>query len=95
MADEDDRLVVELPEARHERGIVRSTTVSVKLEEVVEDSLHVVERVRPVGMTRELDRLPDLLGRRIRLELVELILQPRELTGELRTRAGASCRRAY
>ena len=55
-----------------------------KLEEVVEDPLDVVERVRTVGMARELDRLPDLLGARVGTEVVELVLQARELTAELR-----------
>ena len=62
-----------------------ATAIAVQLEEVVEDPLDVVERVRPVGMARELDRLPDLLGARLLLELVELILEPLELACELRT----------
>ena len=79
VADEHDGPPAELPEPGHERGVVGATAVAVELEEVVEDPLDVVERVRPVEMTRELDRLPDLLGGRIRPQLVELILQPREL----------------
>ena len=61
-----------------------AAAVAMQLEEVVEDPLDVVERVRPLGVARELDRLPDLLGSRIGPKLVELLLQARELAGELR-----------
>ena len=82
--DEDDRAPAELPEARDERMVVRAAPVAVQLEEVLEDPLDVVERVRPVRVPSELDRLPDLLGARVRPDVVELILEARELTAELR-----------
>ena len=52
----DDRAAVELPEPGHDRVVVRAAAVAVQLEEVVEDPLDVVERVRPVLVARELDR---------------------------------------
>ena len=66
------------------RAVVGAATVTVKLEEVLEDALDVVERVRTVGMASELDRLPDLLRGRVGSKVVELILQARELAAELR-----------
>ena len=84
MADEHDRPAAELPEPRHERAVVGATPIAVKLEEVLEDPLDVVEGVRPVDVASELDRLPDLLRGRVGLEVVELILEARELAAELR-----------
>src|SRR4029453_13335005 len=51
----------------------------------LEDPLHVVERVRPVLVTRELDRAPDGLRARLLLETLELVLQAVELTAQLRS----------
>jgi hypothetical protein len=43
--------------------------VAVQLDEVVEEALEVVEEVRPVGVPRELDLLPDReVARRCRAE---------------------------
>ena len=44
------------------------------LEEVIEDPLHVVERVRAIGMTCELDRAPDVVRARLLAKAVELFL---------------------
>src|SRR5262249_24826568 len=52
-----------------------ATAIPVELEEVLEDALDVIERVRPVLVARELDRLPDLLGTRIGSDLIELLLE--------------------
>src|SRR5262249_21935949 len=84
VADQDDGPSAELAEAGDERVVVRAAAIAVQLEEVLEDPLDVVEGVRTSRVTRELDRLPDLLRGRISLELIELILQARELTAELR-----------
>jgi hypothetical protein len=56
----------------------------VQLDPVVEQTFDVVERVRTILMTRELDGAPDLLVGRRGLDAVELPLQLFELTGELR-----------
>jgi hypothetical protein len=53
--DEDDRPVVELAQPGHDGVVVHTRTVALQLEPVVEDALHVVERVRPVLMARQLD----------------------------------------
>jgi hypothetical protein len=58
--------------------------VAVQLEPVVQQPLDVVERVRPVGMSRELDGEPDLLVARLRDDPVELLLQSLELARQLR-----------
>ncbi len=84
MPDQHDRPTVELPEAGYERRVVGAAAVAMKLEEVVEDPLDVVEGVRPVDVSRELDRLPDLLRRRIGAKVVELVLKARELARQLR-----------
>src|SRR3954468_1757087 len=68
---------------RHERGVVAVVVVSVELEPVVEQPLDVVERVRTVGVPRELDGAPDLLVARLGDDPVELPLEPLELAGEL------------
>ena len=64
--------------------VVGAAAVAVQLEPVVEDPLDVVERVRPLLVPRELDRVPDLLVGRLGLDPVELALQPLELAGEAR-----------
>jgi hypothetical protein len=56
----------------------------VQLDPVLEQALDVVERVRTVLMPRELDRLPDFLVGRRRLDAVELALELLELPGEAR-----------
>ncbi len=84
MADERDRAVAESADAGDERLVVGTTTVAVQLDEVVEQPSHVVERVRPFGMTRELDGAPDLLVRDLRVHPLELLLEPFEIRGEPR-----------
>src|SRR5205085_11016813 len=80
--DERDRPPVEAAETRHDRGVVRPAAVAVQLDEVVQEALHVVERVRPVGVPRELDGAPDLLVGRLGLQPLELLLQALELGRE-------------
>src|SRR5207248_1362705 len=75
VADERDRAAVERPEAGDEGAVVRAAAIAVQLDPVVEDPLHVVERVRPVLVTRELDRAPDRLVGRVRLQSFELALE--------------------
>ena len=84
MADEDDGPLAELAEAGHDRLVVRPAAIAVELEEVVEDPLHVVERVRALLVPRELDGAPDLLLARLRLQALELILKAIELAAQLR-----------
>ena len=55
-----------------------------QLEPVVEHPLDVVERVRPVVVTRELDLAPDLLVGGLLADSLDLPLQPLELAGKPR-----------
>ena len=84
LADEDDGAAVEPAEPGDDRPVVRAAAIAVQLEEVVEDPLDVVERVRPILVPRQLDRLPDLVVARLLLETVDLVLEPLELAGQLR-----------
>ena len=68
----------------HDRVVVHPAAIAVQLEEVVEDPLDVVERVRPLLVAGELDPLPDLLVGRVVLQPLELPLQALELGREPR-----------
>src|SRR4051812_50153237 len=57
-------LAVEAADAGHERSVVRERAVAVQLDEVVEDSLDVVQGVRPVLMAGALGGAPDFLSAR-------------------------------
>src|SRR6185503_7937182 len=85
MADERDRSAVDLAETGDERPVVRAAAVAVQLHPVVDEALHVVERVRPLGVTRELDRPPDRLVGRVLLKALELFLEALRLTVDART----------
>src|SRR5689334_2156364 len=67
-----------------ERAVVRAAAVAVQLDPVVKHPLDVVERVRPVRMACELDRPPDLLVGRLRLQPLELPLESFGLTVDAR-----------
>ena len=84
LADERDRPAVEPSEAGDHRAVVAATAIAVQLEPVVEDALDVVERVRAVGVPRELDRAPDLVAGRLPPDPVELPLEAFELARQLR-----------
>src|SRR5581483_3388240 len=84
LADEHDRAAVEAADPGDHRAVVGPPAVPVQLDPVLEDPRDVVQRVRAVRVPRELDGAPDLLVRRLRLELLELTLQALELAGELR-----------
>ena len=84
LAHEDDRAAVELAEAGDHRTVVAERPVAVQLEPVVEHPLDVVERVRPVVVTRELDLAPDLLVGGLLADSLDLPLQPLELAGKPR-----------
>ena len=58
VADERDRLAAERADAGHDGRIVALRPVAVELDEVVTDALEIVERVRPVLVTRELYGMP-------------------------------------
>ena len=81
VADEGDRAAAEAADAGYERLVVRPPAVAVQLDEVVQQPLDVVERVRPVGMARELDGAPDLLVGDLGLHALELLLEPLEVAG--------------
>ena len=81
--DEDDRCARRSgARPRDDRGVVRERAVAVQLDEVVEDPLDVVERVRPLLVARELDGAPDLVLARLRRDPVDLALEPRHLAGD-------------
>src|SRR5262249_46461336 len=86
VANERDRPAREPPDTGDDRPVVRPTAVAVQLDPVGEHALDVVERVRPVGVTSELDVFPDLLLGRGRLvaQRAKLSLQPLLLAGDLR-----------
>ena len=77
--DERDGLALEAADAGNERRVVRERAVAVELDEVVEDPLDVVERVRAVLVAGELDRAPDLVRARLLRDPVDLVLEPRHL----------------
>jgi hypothetical protein len=47
----------------------------VQFDEVLEQPVDVIERVRALRVSRQLDRAPDLLVRRLRLDALELLLE--------------------
>ena len=79
VSNEHDRAPVEAGKARDDRRIVGERAVSVQLDEVVADPLHVVERVGTILMACELDRVPDLVLTRLGGNAFELALQPGHL----------------
>src|SRR5688572_29131 len=83
--DECDRATPERAEARDDRVVVHAAAIAVQLEPVVEDALDVVERVGALLVSRQLDRAPDLLVRRVLAQALELSLQALQLRRELRS----------
>ena len=63
---------MEAREAGDDGRVVRERAVAVELDEVVEQALHVVERVRPVLVASELDRVPYVVGARLRRDPLDL-----------------------
>src|SRR6266511_3674956 len=55
------------------------TSISMQLDEVLEEPLDIVEGVGALGVPCELDRPPDFRIRRLRLDAVELTLEALEL----------------
>src|ERR687885_1951593 len=84
LAHERDRSAVEAADPGDDRAVVGARTVAVELDPVHEQPLDVVERVRPVLVTRELDGAPDVLVARLLREPLELALELLELTREPR-----------
>src|SRR5262249_5387004 len=74
--DDRDRAPGELAEPCHERAGVGAAAVAVQLDPVLDEALHVVERVRAIRVTGELDRAPDRLVARVGLEPRQLALEP-------------------
>src|SRR5262249_23512400 len=58
VADEHDPVVAQAGEAAAQGPVVADGPVAVQLDELVEDQLDVVHRLRPVVVARDLDRLP-------------------------------------
>ena len=79
MPDQRNRAALELADAGDERVVVHPAAIAMELEEVLEDPLDVVERVRPILVAGELDPLPDLLVGGVVLEPLELALEAFEL----------------
>src|SRR6185503_19609172 len=82
LADDRDRLAAEAAQSGDERRILGASPVTVQLHEVLKETLDVVEGVRTLGMTRQVDGPPDLLVCRLGLDPLELSLQAIELAGE-------------
>ena len=82
LPDEDDGASVEFAEAGDHRAVVSERPVPVELEPVLEEALHIVERVRPLLVSSQLDLAPDLLVGRLLPDPLDLPLQPLELAGE-------------
>ena len=77
MADEADGAAVEAADPGDHRRVVGARAVAVELDPVLEDHVDVVERIRAVGMARQLDERPDLLlGGVLPRDGVELLAQP-------------------
>ncbi len=66
VADDHHRQVAELRQAADDRCVLVEEPVAEELLEVVEDVADVLERVRPVRVSGELDRLPRVAGRQLR-----------------------------
>ena len=62
-----------------------------QLDEVFEQALDVIERVRAVIVPRKLDELPDLLVGGALLDALELTLKALELTGQPRALRSGGC----
>src|SRR5262245_62784303 len=58
--EKGDRAVPEAPEAPDDSRVVETPATAVERDEVGQDAIDVVERVRTVTGTRELDRAPDV-----------------------------------
>ena len=79
VADQDDALPPEATETADERRVVTEMPIAVKLDEIIEEPLHVVERVRPLLVTCEFDSTPDLVFAGIGVGVVDLPLKPSQL----------------
>ena len=75
VADDRDRATVEPAEAGDDRRVVRAEAVAVQLEEVVDETLDVVERERTLVVARKLDGPPNLLVGLLSCDSVELLLE--------------------
>src|SRR5262249_37756908 len=86
VADQRDGAAVEPAQPGDEGAVVGAAPIAMQFDPVVEDPRHVVERVRPLLVPRELDRPPDLvLGRGLLdLELLQLLAEPLLLAGDAR-----------
>ena len=78
VADDDDPLLLEAREATDHRGVVAEEPIAVELDEIVEQELDEIARVRPLGVPRQLCALP---GRQAR---VGPLAQARQSFFELR-----------
>jgi hypothetical protein len=76
VANQNERASAESSESGDDRRIIAKPTVAVELDEVFEETTHVIEHVRTIRMSRELDLLPGLelckeLARKLRGPLFE------------------------
>jgi hypothetical protein len=84
VADDDASLAAEPGEATDDRGIVREPAVAVQLLEPGKEIVDVVERVRPLRVTRDERDLPrgqlavDVAG-----QCLALLLQARDFLGDV------------
>ena len=85
VSDQGDGPTLEAAEPDDDGRIVGASAVSVQLDPVLEQALHVVQRVRTILVPGELYGPPDLLVRRRCLDALELTLQLLELARKART----------
>jgi hypothetical protein len=84
MAYDHAAFVAEAREPAHDRGIVAERPVAVQFLEPGENAVHVIERVRPLRMARDLRDLPGVeLGVDVLGERLALLLQPSDLFGDV------------
>ena len=58
LTDDKDAKIVETRPTGADRAVVAENLVAVELDELVKDKIDVIERLRTLRMTRDLDRLP-------------------------------------
>ena len=84
MADDDDGLVVEPGQSADQRVVVGIHAIAVQLLEIGEALVDVVERVRPLRMTRELSNLPRRqVGEDAARQRFALVPQARDLLADV------------
>ncbi len=83
VAHDHHRLAAETPEPAHDGLVVGELAVPPEFDEIVDQALHIVQEVRPVGMARHLGLLPCVeLGVGLAAQAVHLGAQGQEVAVE-------------